>query len=130
MAIPEHILADVRAELADLIALVDTATRPEPTRTNPADHPMPGPQWDIASPTEVGRRREMDRWIVRAVTDPEASDCVYVSTPDYSDVEDMRPVAVADARRVAMALLAAADYADERRAGVTRLDERRAAGGA
>jgi hypothetical protein len=124
-------LAEVRRELALLVAMADSAERPKPTVINSPGHPMAGYEWRVDQHVLPGRRSPM--WIVRTVDDPETSDAVYVAEPDpYSaydyeaslDFTSMSPV---DARRLAMALLAAADRAEHLTAGVTRLEDRRPA---
>jgi hypothetical protein len=70
---------------------------------------------------------------VRTVDDPETRDSVYVAQPDpyvaydWERELDFVPMSPTDARRLAMALLAAADRADHLTAGVPRLADRRGA---
>jgi len=124
-------LGDLRRELRDLVALADTAERPKPDVINPPEHSMAGHEWRIAGEAVPGVRPPM--WIVRAVDEPEACDGVYLAQPDpyqpydwdrYLDFSAMRPL---EARRLAMALLAAADRAEHLSAGVPRLADRRTA---
>ena len=90
-------LGDLRRELHRLMSMADSAERPKPTRINGPDHPMPG-----------------------------ADGLVYVSTPESMyPGEDFVPMYTPDARRLAMALLAAADRADHQAAGIPRLEDRR-----
>lgn len=123
-------LADVRRELAMLVAMADTAERPKPDVVHGPDHAMPGHEWQIQQHTRV----EMNRpplWIVRTVDDEESRDLVYVAEPnrtreyDWMNQLDFTPMEPVDARRLAMALLAAADRAEHLSAGVPRLEDRR-----
>lgn len=121
-------LAEVRRELAQLVALADTAERPKPDVINPPGHAMAGHEWRVDQTVVPGRRPPV--WVVRTVDDPETRDCVYLAEPDPYEHDwehrlnfsAMRPL---DARRLAMALLAAADRAEHLTAGVTRLEDRR-----
>lgn len=106
----------LRAELRSLLALADTVELPKPDQINDRNHAMPGAEWRITGL----RPRQTDQWIIRAVTDADTADCVYVSTPDSMD-DDVLPLPVDEARRLGMALLAAANVAD----GVSLLDARR-----
>lgn len=127
MTQPHDTIAELRRQLRELLAAADTAELPKPTRINPAGHPMPGPQWDVTTPRADGRHTARDLWIVRAVTDPALAAAVYLSTPDYSHVEDVRALRIEEARRLGMALLAACDHADGTREGVAYLADRRQA---
>lgn len=124
-------LGDLRRELRRLVAIADTAERPKPDVINPPEHGMAGHEWRIAQEVVLGVRPPM--WVVRAVDEPETRDAVYVAQPDPYVTYDweyqlnfiaMRPQ---DARRLAMALIAAADRAEHLVAGVTRLEDRRTA---
>ncbi|TQN30588.1 hypothetical protein FHX37_0470 [Haloactinospora alba] len=118
-------IGDLRRQLRELLAEADTTELPTPDRINPSDHPMPGPQWEITAPHMYGRRAALDRWLVRSLSDASLADAVYLSTPDDSHVEDVQALRVDEARRVAMALLAACDHADGTREGVAYLADRR-----
>lgn len=118
-------LAELRDELRRLVAIADSAERPKADVINPPEHSMPGYEWRIAQQAPFASRPPL--WLVRSVDDPETRDCVYVAQPDpyvaYDwerelDFVSMNP---ADARRLAMALLAAADRADSVSQGVTSL---------
>jgi hypothetical protein len=125
-------LAEVRRELALLVAMADTAERPKPDVINPAGHAMPGHEWRIQQHVSVPRFRP-PLWIIRTVDDPEDSDGVHIAQPDlYATYDwerslDFTAMLPVDARRLAMALLAAADRAEHLTAGVTRLEDRRRA---
>jgi hypothetical protein len=122
-------LAQVRHELAHLVALADTAERPKPDVINPPEHSMPGHEWRVVQEAPFAARPPL--WVVRSVDEAETRDCVYVAQPDpyvtydwerQLDFISMNPL---DARRLAMALLAAADRADHLTRGVPRLEDRR-----
>jgi hypothetical protein len=120
-------LGQLRNELASLIAMADSAERPKPTRINPPNHPMPGHEWTI---TEHGHpyTQRVFGWTIRSVDQTEHADAVYVSSPDCTNPgEDFAPMTPTDARRLAMALLAAADRADHLTRDVPRLEDRRPA---
>ncbi|WP_181785362.1 hypothetical protein [Streptomyces phytophilus] len=115
----------MRAELERLVSLANTAERPKPTAINPPDHAMPGHEWTVTE--QHPHTTRVHAWVIRTVDDPECANTVYVSTPDSTNPGDdfgcMSPI---DARRVAMALIAAADRAEHVTARVTRLEDRRA----
>ncbi|MDX3247165.1 hypothetical protein [Streptomyces sp. ME18-1-4] len=124
-------LGQLRRELAQLVAMADSAERPNPDTINPPEHGMPGHEWRVAQEAPFATRPPL--WVVRSVDDPETRDCIYVAQPDpyvtydwerQLDFVSMRPT---DARRLAMALLAAADRADHLTAGVPRIEDRRRA---
>lgn len=119
-------LRDLRRELHDLVALADSAERPKPTRINGPDHSMPGWEWDLREQKHPHTQREFV-WVIRTVDEQETAEgCVYVSTPESMfPGEDFVPMCVSDARRLGLALLAAADRAHHQAAGVTRLEDRR-----
>ena len=124
-------IAQLRRELVHLVSLADTAERPKPDVINPPDHGMAGHEWRIAQEVPSGRRPPL--WVVRTVDDPDTRDGVYVAQPDpyvtYDWERQLDFVAMSplDARRLAMALLAAADRADHLTADVPRLEDRRRA---
>lgn len=115
-------LDDIRNELHRLVSIADSAERPKPTRINPADHSMPGWEWDLREQTHPYGSRDYV-WVIRAIDEQDTSDGkVYVSTPESMHPgEDFVPLYASDARRLAMALLAAADRADSVSQGVTSL---------
>lgn len=122
-------LGQVRRELARLVALADTAVRPKPDVINPPGHAMPGHEWRVTQEAPFAARPPM--WVVRSVDEAETRDCVYVAQPDpyvtydWERQLDFVPMCPVDARRLAMALMAAADRADHFAAGVPRMDDRR-----
>lgn len=121
-------LAEIRRTLRDLIAQADSAERPKPDVINPPGHSMPGHEWRIAQKVISGRPPV---WLVRTVDDSDVCDSVYIAQPDpenrYDWLEklDFTPMAPREARRFAMAILAAADRAEHLAAGVPRLEDRR-----
>lgn len=124
-------LADIRRELRHLVAQADSAERPKPDTINPPGHAMPGHEWRVPQEAPFATRPPL--WLVRSVDDPETRCCVYVAQPDpyvaYDWERELDFVAMSPtgARRLAMALLAAADRADHLTAGVPRLEDRRPA---
>ncbi|MYZ34344.1 MULTISPECIES: hypothetical protein [unclassified Streptomyces] len=119
-------LAELRTELRHLIALADSAERPKPTRINPAGHAMPGHEWEINQRVLAKNFQTIPTWLVRTVDESEVADAVYVSSPDCTHpTDDFIAMPTEDARRLAMALLAAADRADHTALGITRLEDSR-----
>lgn len=119
-------LGEIRQELHRLVAIAGSAERPKPTRINPADHAMPGWEWDLREqPHPYGSRDYV--WVVRVADEQDTADGkIYVSTPESMHPgEDFVPMYTSDARRLAMALLAAADRADSVAHGVSSLAARR-----
>lgn len=113
--------ADVRATLADLrqqlAAMADQigpyAPPTQPSRFDRAERwpDRHGPVWDVASSSARLRARCLS---VRALTNDEAPRCVYVEGADFSFGEhDWTALEPAEARAFAMALLAAADWAED-----------------
>jgi hypothetical protein len=121
-------LNDLRRELHRLVAVADSAERPKPTVINPADHSMPGWEWDLREQDHPYTKREFV-WVIRAIDEQDAADgMVHVSTPESMfPGQDFVPMYASDARRLAMALLAAADRADSVSHGVSSLDAWRTA---
>jgi hypothetical protein len=119
-------LSELRRELHDLVALADSAERPKPTRINGPDHSMPGWEWDLREQRSPHASRDYV-WVIRTVDEQDTADgMVYVSTPESMfPGEDFVPMYVSDARRLGLALLAAADRAHHQAAGVPRLEDRR-----
>jgi hypothetical protein len=130
-AAEELTLAEVRAELHRLVALADTCERPKPDVINPPGHAMPGHEWRVTQDALPGTRPPA--WIVRTVDDAETCDAVYVAQPDphdryeWMDRLDFACLSPTDARRLAVAILAAADRAEHLAADVPLLDDRRRA---
>lgn len=115
----EQTIATLREQIARLLSQVDTAEKPRPTEIIRAGERHPGAVW-----------RPVKDWTVRTidddVTDPR---CVFVTCPEHHRsgcALDFDAVSIADARRLAMALLAAADWADGLASDVVvRLDTER-----
>ncbi|TQS30029.1 hypothetical protein [Microbispora sp. KK1-11] len=95
-------LAEIRQEVAGLLGDIDTRVKPKPDRIATAGDGFPGPVWDPA-----------ETWTVR-VDDPAdvSPACVFVNHPHMWD-DDVIPLRPDDARRIGMALLAAAEWADK-----------------
>ncbi|RPE27242.1 hypothetical protein [Kitasatospora cineracea] len=123
-------LAQIRQELAQLVAMADTTGRPKPDVINPPGHAMAGWEWRIAQDVQVDRFRP-PLWLVRTIDDSEVRDCLYVAEPDpyraYDWLQglDFTAMSPTDARRLAMALLAAADRVDAQNTAVPSLVDRR-----
>ena len=96
-------LAELRQEAAGLLGDIDTRVKPRPDRMEEGKH-LPGPVWMSA-----------DRWTIRVVDPDETAASVFVNHPHCFD-DDIVPLDPADARRIGMAFLAAADWADRVRA--------------
>jgi hypothetical protein len=126
MSADELSLAELRRELHDLVSLADSADRPKPNRINGPDHSMPGWEWDLREQSHPYTSRDYT-WVIRTLDEQDTADGkVYVSTPESMfPGEDFVPMYVSDARRLGLALLAAADRAHHQAAGVTRLEDRR-----
>jgi hypothetical protein len=120
-------LTELRRELHRLVAVADSAERPKPTRINPSDHPMPGYEWNLQEQARPYGSRDFV-WVIRTVDEQNTADgLVYMSTPESMHPgEDFVPLYASDARRLAMALLAAADRADHQALGIPRLEDHRA----
>lgn len=121
-------LAELRQELHRLVAVADSAERPKPTRINGPDHSMPGHEWDLREQQHPYSSRDYV-WVIRAIDEQDTADgMVHVSSPESMfPGQDFVPMYSSDARRLAMALLAAADRADSVSQGVTSLSARRTA---
>lgn len=123
-------LGEIRHALTRLVAQADSSERPKPDIINPPGHEWPGHEWHIAQHVYADHVRR-PLWVIRTADDPETSDSVHIAKPDpyvYDWKRDLEFIGMApmDARRLAMALLAAADRAEHLTAGVTRLEDRRA----
>lgn len=115
MTDPRELLAGMRREVAELLAQIDTSAKPRPTYVRASHQTNPGPVW-----------RPADKWTIRCIDEHDLPCSVYVTSPDQVWDDDFRAHTPEEARRIAMALLAAADYADEQQAQVIHLDNRRA----
>lgn len=130
MSTDDLTLGQLRRELRHLVALADSAERPKPTAINPPGHPMPGHEWFIEQRVNARGFQRVPTWVVRTVDEPDTSDAVYVCPSDVKTPNnewDFIAMDVVEARRLAMALLAAADRADHLAADVPRLEDRRRA---
>lgn len=105
-------LGEIRRELLALTAQADLAAgniARNPTTVNGPDHPMPGPEWLIATRSSP--------WTIRAATTTGDADCVFLNTPGHMP-GDFTAIDTAHAREAALAILAACDYADHVRGGL------------
>ena len=105
-------LAEIRQELTTLLGDIDTRVRPKPNRINPAHGKLPGPVWEPIPDWEREPRR---LWRINVVDPDDSTACVFVHHPYIWD-DDIYPLEPDDARRIGMAFLAAADWADKVRA--------------
>jgi hypothetical protein len=115
----EHAIATLRDQLAGLLSQIDASHKPRPTSVVRDGERLPGPRWE---PTK--------RWKLWVFTDEEDLNrsFVYVTTPQHHELEapnDFDALPTHEARKLAMALLAAADWADGLAAGVPQLDQHR-----
>lgn len=116
----EQTIARLRDQIAGLLSQIDTAAKPRPNVINKAPHPVPGPEWVPVS----GRYGTYTLRVSDPDEDPTVA-VVHVIWPDDQDTGDMDALHSSEARCLAMALLAAADWADGLAAGVTPLDGQR-----
>jgi hypothetical protein len=106
-------LAEVRQEVAELLGDIDTRVKPKPDRINPAGGKLPGPVWEpVPGPDRAWEAEPRRRWLIRVVDPDESPACVFVTHPHIWD-DDILPIEPDDARRIGMAFLAAADWADK-----------------
>ncbi|MEV0149081.1 MULTISPECIES: hypothetical protein [unclassified Nonomuraea] len=110
---PLELVAELRRQVSGLVAHIDTTGRPAPDHINDRTHRLPGSVWHPAP-----------GWTVRTVNDESDLDTVFLTTPHMFDVSDFDAYRVASMRRVAMAMLAACDVAEQRVAGVVVLGGR------
>lgn len=114
----EQTITQLRLQVAGLLSQLDTVEKPRPTSINRSPDPNPGAVWQPAK-----------GWTVRTIDDGVTdSGFVYVTCPEHARsgcCSDFDAATTDEARRLAMALLAAADWADGLASGVTPLDGRR-----
>lgn len=111
----DHLRATV-AELRDQLAVVveqlgPIAPPPHPSRFDRmkgSGHD--GPVWDVPADGHRPRSRCLS---VRTVDEDEPPRCVYIEGADFSCYGDWTALTTHEARQLAMALLAAADWADD-----------------
>ena len=104
-------LAELRQEAAGLLGDIDTRVRPKPDRIQPHGDRLPGPVWEPIPGAERDVRR---RWRIRVVDPDETPASVFVHHPHIWD-DEILPLEPEEARRIGMAFLAAADWADKAR---------------
>lgn len=112
-------IAVLRDQLAGLLSQIDARHKPRPDELVRDGERLPGPRWLPA-----------DRWKLWVITDDQELNggFIYVTTPQHHELEapgDFDPLPTHEARKLAMAILAAADWADGLAQGVTPLDARR-----
>ncbi|GAA4439524.1 hypothetical protein [Phytohabitans houttuyneae] len=111
----------LRRQVAALLSQIDTATLPRPDHVR-GRHTHPGPEWTPAR-----------GWRVFAIDTPDSAGAVYVDhdcdSPSlayrFDGAGNWEALRIEDARRIGLAFLAAAEYAEQRFVGVSRLDDRR-----
>lgn len=114
---PRATIADLRAQLMDLAeSVTGYAPPPQPDRFERRNHHKIGPEWHVPNfQAEVGHT-------VRALDHDEEPRAVYIEGGSFSYGGDMEAFTTREARALAMALLAAADWVD----GRDELGQRRA----
>lgn len=111
----EEAVAVLRDQLAGLISQIDSSAKPRPNKLNPPDHRLGGPEWH----PDKG-------WVIRCIdNEPGLPTSIYVTSPDAFHETDFFAVSTSGGRILAMAILAACDWADGLASGVTQLDARR-----
>lgn len=94
----DDVIADLRLRIASLLGLIDSGTKPEPHGVIPPEERNAGPVWKPGG-----------KWRIRAVD--EDDDSIYVTTPlDWDG--DFSALSLEEGRRLAMAILAACDWAE------------------
>ena len=107
----------LRRQVAALLSQIDTATLPAPDRLHGRRAEYPGREW-----------RPAKGWQMRTVERPDDLPFIFLdhSCDDLSyrwgEPGDWEALRIEDARRIGLALLAAAARAEELLAGATRLD--------
>ncbi len=114
-------LSVLRREAAELLSLIDTSEYPEPTDPRGTES-MPGPRWDVG-PTPHG-----PRWRIH-VCPEDAPNTVFIAERDswgrrlyVPDGADVDALPIAEARRLAMSILAACACLDEHRTPQLRVE--------
>jgi hypothetical protein len=103
-------IRDLREQVAGILSHLDTAYLPSPARIRGKHEGLPGPEWTVES---TRRRRDFTQWRVHAV-DGE-SDAVFFHSPDAMFDQDVEALKIVEARGIAMALLAACEWAERHR---------------
>lgn len=106
----------IRDQLAGLLSQIDSSAKPRPDKINPADDSLPGPEWN------------RNQWVVRCIdNDPMLPTCVFITPPHWYHEREIDAIRTDDARKFAMAILAACDWADGLASGVTPINSKRSA---
>jgi hypothetical protein len=111
----------LRDQLAGLVSQIDSAHKPRPDQIVRDGDKLPGPRW-----------LPVNRWKLWVITEEDELNrgFIYVTTPQHHELEapnDFDALHTHEARKLAMAILAAADWADGLGTGVAQLDGRRPA---
>lgn len=99
----------LREEVAGILSHLDTAYLPTPDRIRQRHENLSGAEWTVAST----RKRESEQWRVHAIDGEH--DAVFFHTPDAMFDSDVLAMKIVEARGVAMALLAACEWAERHR---------------
>jgi len=103
---PAASLAQLHRQVAALLAVIDTAILPAPTRVHRRKDRFQGREWAAAP-----------GWLVYALDTPDDTGFVYVdhACEDYrwGEPGDWEALRVEEARRIGLALLAAAHHAEQ-----------------
>ena len=105
---PAASLALLRRQVAALLSKIDTAILPPPDKVHGRRSDHPGHEW---TPDK--------RWRVFTVDDDDSSGCVYVDHVcddiryGWGEPGDWESLRIEEARRIGLALLAAADHAEQ-----------------
>lgn len=102
-------VATLRRQLSGLLDRIDTAALPAPDKINPTLHKHAGLEWH-----PVGRT------LVRVLDEDDDVPCVYLEPDGWSG--DWIAMPPASARRLAMALIAAADRVDQKAASIPTIN--------
>ena len=106
----------LRRQVAALLSQIDTATLPRPDKIHGRRHDRPGSQWDPGK-----------GWRVFTIDRPDSAGFVYLDhvcddlNYRWGEPDEWEAMRIEDARRLGLALLAAAARADELFVGVSRL---------
>lgn len=107
-----------------MTSLALTAELPKPSVINDAFHPMPGPEWRVSHPCEVGEPEEHREYGVRVLSHDDVANVVYYSTPGHMP-GDFAAATTTEIRQFALSLLAACNESEARSGGVSHLANRR-----
>jgi hypothetical protein len=109
-------IALLRDQVAGFLSQLDMGQKPRPSKVHESNSEMPGPEWTPA-----------EGWTVRCVDDGVPPPAVFINLPGMYSSGDLIATRTTEARRVAMAILAACDWADGLASGVAQIDSKRTA---